>query len=376
MTQIRILQLVASSRGGGAVHVRALATQLDRLRYKVNVAMPEDGGSVTAQDFGEGISFHKVGIAGGLSLPAMLAIRTLARETDIVHVHGARAALCGRLAALSLGQRRPPVVYTIHGFAAPHYPSPRRQVLLLLERWLARVTDAWIAVSHAERDALLAERIAAASHVEVIHNGIDPTPFALAKAHRQEARRALDLNETTFVATTVCRLYRPRDFATLLRGFQRLHQAVPRSRLLIVGDGPLRDQVEATVASLALQDSVRLLGLRRDVPDILAASDVFVLASRGWEGLPLTVLEAMAASLPVVASDVGGTGEAVAHEESGYLFARGDVTALAGYLIALARDAILAHDMGQRGFWRVRESFAVQRMVDSTAQVYRRLSEA
>jgi glycosyltransferase involved in cell wall biosynthesis len=371
---IRIVQLVASSRGGGAVHVRDLAVGLDRGRFAVQVAMPEDGGSVTSQDFAVvGIPFHCVDIAGGFSWPAVLAIRGLAQEADIVHVHGARAALFGRVAALSLGQRRPRVVYTIHGFAAPHYSTPRRQVLLLVERGLAGVTDTWIGVSHAEKDALLRANVAHTDHVKVIHNGVDLTRFAMVGARRPVARKALGLDEQCFVVTTVCRLHRPRDFHTLLAAFQHVREAVPYSRLLIVGDGPLRGRVEESVSSRALQDDVQLLGLRRDVPDILAASDAFVLASQGWEGLPLTVLEAMASALPVVASDVGGTGEAIVDGQTGYLFAPGDVAALAGHLMALAGNTGLAREMGQRGLQRVRESFAVERMVGQTAQVYEQL---
>jgi glycosyltransferase involved in cell wall biosynthesis len=377
VTTIRIVQLVASSRGGGAVHVRDLAMGLDRARFAVRVAMPEDGGSVTRGDFAAGgIPFHAVGIAGGFSWRALVAIRTLAQQVDILHVHGARAALFGRLAALSLGQPRPRVVYTIHGFAAPHYPAPRRQVLLRVERSLAGLTDTWIAVSQAEKDALLGTAVARADRVEVIHNGVDLTRFAMAGARRPVARKALNVDPKAFVVTMVCRLHRPRDLCTLLRAFQRVRKAVPRSRLLIVGDGPLRGQVEEMVSSLALKDDVQLLGLRHDVPDILAATDAFVLASQGWEGLPLTVLEAMASALPVVASDVGGTGEAVIDGETGYLVAAGDAAALAGHLIALAGNSDLAQDMGQRGFRRVKESFAVERMVRQTAQVYQRLVEA
>jgi len=376
MTDIRIVELVASSRGGGAVHVRDLAVGLDRARFVVQVAMPEDGGSVAAQDFAAArIPFHSVDIAGGFSWPALLAIRALGQRADILHVHGARAGLFGRLAALLLGQRRPRVVYTIHGFAAPHYPAPRRQVLLLVEHALAGVTDTWIGVSHAEKDSLLAAKVAGTERIKVIHNGVDLTRFAMARARRAVARKALNLDRGAFVVTTVCRLHRPRDFRTLLAAFQRVREAVPYRRLLIVGDGPLWGRVEEIVSSLALQDDVQLLGLRRDVPDILAASDVFVLASQGWEGLPLTVLEAMASALPVVASDVGGTGEAIRDGETGYLFASGDVAALARHLIALAASADLAREMGQRGLQRARDSFAVERMIRQTAQVYERLME-
>ena len=372
MTPLTVLELVASSRGGGAVHVRDLSLGLDRARFAVQVAMPEDGGNVCREEFG-GVPFHRVDISAGFSSRALWRIRGLADGLDTLHVHGARAALYGRLAAMSLGRGRPRVVYTIHGFAAPHYPAPRRQMLLAVERLLSRVTDAWICVSHAERNALLAAGVADGERIQVVWNGVDVGRFDEVGEQRGEVRMKLNVPAEAFVVTTVCRLHRPRDFETLLRAFQHLRGTVPRARLLIVGDGPLRTQVEHMVVELALGEEVRLLGMRHDVPQILCAADVFVLSSRKWEGLPLTVLEAMASSLPVIASDVGGTREAVVDGESGHLVPPGDVGALAQRLRAMADDPVLARRMGQRGLRRVKEAFTVRRMVSETSALYEEL---
>jgi glycosyltransferase involved in cell wall biosynthesis len=329
--------------------------------------MPLDGGNVTAEDFAD-LPFHEVDIAAGFSLEAVRRIRALASEVDIVHMHGARAALFGRLAAL--GKGRPRVVYSIHGFAAPHYRWPKRQMLLFLEWWLGRVTDLWVCVSRAERDALLAAGLYDPNRVRVVLNGIDWRKFAGWSAQRQQTRQSIGIPTDAFVVTTVCRLYRPRDFYTLLEAFRGVRAALHDAHLLIVGDGPQRAQVEGWITSLSLQTSVHLLGLRRDVPQILGATDVFVLSSRGWEGLPLTVLEAMASGLPVVASDVGGTREAVTHQETGYLFAPGDVAALSAHVLGLATEPLLAKQMGQRGLARVRELFILERMARETADLY------
>ena len=380
MTRISVLELVASSRGGGAVHVRDLARGLDPARFAVQIGMAEDGGNVGREDFA-GISFHALDFATGFSLPAIRQLRHLLPSVDIVHLHGARAALFGRLTALTLGRRRPRVIYSIHGFAAPHYPAPRRQILLAVERALAPVTDLWICVSHAEKEALLAAGVADARRVHVIWNGIDLQRFAGSRRSldevgavlAREARLALDLPADSVVLTTICRLFRPRDFPTLLGAFQQVREKLPQAHLLIVGDGPLRPQVEEIAARLHLESAAHLLGMRRDVPQILRATDVLVLASRGWEGLPLTVLEAMASSLPVVASDVGGTREAILDGETGWLFAPGDEATLARHILTLAEDPLLAQRMGQRGLARVREHFTVQRMAWETAALYEQL---
>ena len=140
-----------------------------------------------------------------------------------------------------------------------------------------------------------------------------------------------------------------------------------------MGDGPLRSEVENQVRALQLKSSVHLLGMRRDIPRLLQASDVLVLSSRGWEGLPLTVLEAMASALPVIASDVGGTREALQDGETGYLYPPGDAATLASLLLRLAGDPALAAAMGRSGLARVRQYFGVGRMVQETAALYERL---
>ena len=371
---VEVLHLVASSRGGGASHVRDLAVGLNHLGASVVVAMPEDEGNVTCHDFqAAGIPFYPINIAAGLSWQAMRRVRGLLPCVDILHVHGARAALFGRLAAASLGRSRPRVVYTIHGFAAAHYTLPRRTALLALERGLAPTTDRWICVSYAEQEALLSAGAAERGRTRVIWNGINVQRFSGVTEARPMVRGALGIPDDALAITTVCRLHRPRDFDTLLQAFAGVHAALPHAHLLIVGEGPQRQQIEGRVSSLGLHDHVQVLGSRRDVPRILRASDLFVLSSRGWEGLPLTVLEAMAAALPVVASDVGGTREAVLDGQTGHLYPEGNAVALAQHILALAKDPALAQQMGQRGLARVRRRFTLERMAEQTAALYEQL---
>lgn len=375
MTAVRVLELVASSRGGGAAHVRDLAAGLGRLGYDVVVGMAQDGGNVQPEDLeAEGVAFQGLDIASGFSVSALTRLRGLLSDVQILHMHGARAALFGRLAWLSMPRdRRPRSVYSIHGFAAPHYSFPRKQVLLGIERLLAPATDWWVCVSHAESQALLSAGIVDPTRVQVIWNGIDTARFTPEHTSRSEVREELGLGADAYIAITICRLFRPRDFGTLLTAFRDVVLKVGSAHLLIVGDGPLRAEVESQVQALRLSSHVHLLGMRRDVPRVLQASDVLVLSSKGWEGLPLTVLEAMASALPVVASDVGGTREAVQDGETGYLYSPGDATQLAALLQRLALDPTLAAEMGRKGLARAREHFDVARMVRETAALYEQL---
>lgn len=373
MSPIRLLHLVGSSRGGGAVHVRDLALGLPATAFTVTVAMPEDGGNVTGADFTNyGSAFYRLDIAAGLSPTALLQLRQLLREKsiDILHCHGARAAFYGRLAAFTLGRRRPKVTYTIHGFAAPHYSFPRRTILLGIERVLAPLTDAVICVCEAERQAFLAIGPVPSERVHVVRNGIDVAPFRDVVVDRVAQRATLGVPPDVSLVTTISRLYHPRDFETLLRAFAMARAQSSDIHLLIAGDGPYRPQVKALISRLGLTRDVTLAGFRRDVPQILAVSEVFVLSSALWEGLPLTILEAMAVGLPVVASDVGGVGEAVVSMETGILVPAKDPKALSGALLRLLSDPQEARTMGHRGRNRVEEFFTLDRMAQETVAVY------
>ncbi|NIN63987.1 MAG: glycosyltransferase [Anaerolineae bacterium] len=370
---IRVLELVASSRGGGAVHIRDLATYLDPDRFTVTVAMPEDRGNVAGADFeARGIAFHQLEAIAGLSLKPLPKLRRLFREKqiDILHCHGARAALYGRVAAVALGESRPRIVYTIHGFAAPHYAWTRRTTLRALERLLAPLTDAVIAVSEAERKAFLRTQPLPGERIHVVLNGIDTAPYCNVVVNRPEQRAALGVPIDAQLVTTICRLYRPRDFDTLLTAFTMVRAESPNVHLLVVGDGPYRQRVEALVSKLNLIPHVTLAGFRRDIPQILAASDIFVLSTAMWEGLPLTILEAMASGLPVVASDVGGIGEEVVHQQTGMVVPPRDPPALAQALLDLLTDSQKATAMGKRGRQRVYEFFTLERMGRETMAVY------
>jgi len=374
---ITVLELVASSRGGGAVHMRDLVRHLDHGQFAVSVAMAEDGGNVTAEDFAEyEVACHRLDIAGGLRLRPLLHLRRLLQHEgyDILHCHGARAALYGRLAVALLGARRPKVIYTIHGLAAPHYTWPKRSTLLLAERLLAPLTDAFIGVCEAERAALVAAGLGPSDRAFVVRNGIDTARFKQVSPNRAECRTVLGIPASGPLITTVARMYFPKDFDTLLRAFDMVRAERPEAHLLIVGDGPYRPRVEAQIGKLDLGHNVTLAGIRRDVARILAVSDVFVLSTTEGEGLPLTILEAMASALPVVASDVAGIGEAVVHGETGIIVPPKDPTALSESVLELLTNEEKATTLGQKGLARVLESFTVEKMVRETAAIYAKLT--
>lgn len=375
MSRIRLLHLIASGRGGAASHVRDLALGLGE-GFDVGVVMPQDGGNVGPDDFARSaVGFHPLKIAHPRDWRAMVRLRSLilGQRCQILHLHGARAAFFGRLVQMSLPFPRPKLVYSVHGFMIPHYPRLRR-ALSTAQEWAQAVqVDRYIAVSHAERAALVGARFP--DRIDVVWLGIDTEAFARPQRSAEELRGELGVRTGEIVVTSVCRFFWPRDFATLIRGFARAKIRVPELRLVLVGDGPWRPQLLQHIAAHGLSGEVILPGMRQDVVELLHASDVFALTSGGGDGLPVSILEAMAAGRPVVATASDGIPEEVMHGETGLLVPKGGVSELADALVRLSEDPNLRRRWGAAGQDRVRRHFRRELMVTNMARSYRRTLE-
>lgn len=370
MAKRHILQLIASSHGGGASHLLDLVTLLPKNAFEVTVVMPEDGGNVSQEQIeAAGASFLPLPIASGFNFHAIRRVRQVVTQGrfHLIHVHGARAGLYGRLPLLTLATR-PKVVFSIHGFATPYYAFPKKQLYLGIEHLLQRVTDHTLCVAQAERDLFLSYGLSNRASSSVIYPGIQLERFTAVQP--ANIRQSLGLTKDAQLILTVCRLNIPRDFETLLTAVFQTRQSFPNLHLLIAGDGPLRGQIEAKVAALQLQNHVHLLGIRHDIPTLLAAADLFTLTSSGWEGFPISTLEAQAAGCPVVVSDAGGASEAVRHQESGLVVPKLDAAALAAAFDQLLSNDGLRKKMGKQGQRRAQALFSREKMVAGITAVY------
>ena len=298
-------------------------------------------------------------------------LRSLLRKEryDLIHVHTPVAAWLTRLAAKRTGQG--PVLYTAHGF---HFfrGAPWHYWLLFYgaERIAARWTDGLIVVNG--EDFARAQRMGfePGKNLFLVHGvGVDLSRYGEAQASREEVRAALGLPSRGLVVTCVAEFTPTKNHAQLLAAWPKVARTVPTAHLLLVGDGRLRGKLEEGAKRASLS-RVRFLGFRCDVPQILAGSDVFVLPSRR-EGLPRSVLEAMATGLPVVATDVRGNRDLVEDGVNGFLVQVGDVDGLAHALLRLLGDQDLRKRMGQAGREKA-QAYSLARVLEEMAAVYRR----
>ncbi len=272
-----------------------------------------------------------------------------------MHAHAAKAGLLTRLAA-RLAARSSSCIFTPHGWSFWAFDGVRRIAYLNIERRAARWCRAIIAVSRFERDVGLALGVGRPDRYRVIANGIDTERFALAP------------KPVPGHVVMVARFVPQKDPGAAIRAMAVLRTTQPDATLQLVGEGPLRGELEHLVDSLALRDRVDFLGERGDVPDLLAKASCFLLTTH-YEGCSLAVLEAMAAGLPVVATRVGGMAEIVAHGETGFLV-DSDPAAIARALDVLVTDSTLARRMGDAGRVEARRRLSRERMVAETQEVY------
>jgi len=366
---MRILYVTTAAEFGGApLHVLRLMKADIARGHTVGLACaPEPRLCSEARDLGVEVfpTPHFVKPIRPLrDLRAACAVLRTARsfKPDLLSAHSTKAGFAARIAGALI---RKPVVFTAHGWAFTEgKPNWHRSVFPVAERLAARHTTKIICVSEHDRNLALRFRVGRQDQLVTIHVGVDPTRFA--KMDRSAARRNLGL-EDKITVTSVVRLTRQKDPLTLLKAFETLKTD---AHLLLVGDGELRTSVEEFVVEHRLADTVHLLGERKDIPEILAASDVFVLSSR-WEGLPGAVIEAMLAGLPVVATSVGGTPELVEEGVTGFLVPCGDPQALADRLQRLLDNEGLRRSMGAKGREKALRQFTLDRMLAETEKVYR-----
>ena len=375
---LRVLHVITRMIVGGAQENTMLSCALiDRSRFASTLLTgPETGveGSLHDESTARGVRLTiEPSLVRRLSpwhdLVATIRLtRSMRRERfDIVHTHSSKAGIVGRIAAWLAGV--PVIVHTVHGWGFNRHQPPHIYWLYVwLERFCARLSPVLIVVGTPNRDEGLALGIGRPEQYRLIRSGIEIETYRDVALTRDAARARIPVPRDAFVVGSIGRLGEQKSPLDLFRAFVRLAASRPEAHLVFVGDGPQRGELESAIREAGLADRVHLTGLRRDVPELLRAFDVFALASR-WEGLPRVFPQAMAAGLPIVATSVDGAPDAVIPGETGWLVEVGDIEGMADRLTALAADPDGARRMGAAGRARV-EEFSARRMVDQLAATY------
>lgn len=364
---VHVTHLVRPADGGLRQHVRELAWGMPPDKLHMTVISPEQ--SPLLQQLPSWVVKKPLqlqdGIRPGNDLRAVFALREYIdkNDLDILHMHGAKSAFIGRMAAL-LSKRRPRLICTFHNFI-----EPNNQLLDLAfrrtEKRLSAYTDCYITVSHALARQLERDCSIFPDKIVTIHNGL---PLFTKHMTRQNARKFFNIPEDVVVVGTIARLLPEKGMADLIHAMQMVGENGYKARLVIIGDGPQRQELETMAADLA--DCILFTGTVDQASQLLTGIDIYVQSS--WrEGFGIAVLEAMWCGVPVIATDTGGLPEIVGSDgQFGLLVPVREPNQLSLQITRLIADEQLRKDLGHAGKQRAQKLFSVEHMIQHTFTLY------
>ncbi|MBS0260691.1 MAG: GT4 family glycosyltransferase PelF [Planctomycetes bacterium] len=358
--KLKVVHLVIALQFGGLEKVvYDLVRFANRQRFDVHVLCLGEVGALGASFAAAGIQVESLGVHGSGAFSAIRAARKRLRQLrpDILHTHNLAAHIVGSIAAKLSGV--PVVIQTRHGMHESHGLKQN-----LSNRLATRFTDCMVAVSGSTAEVALEKDHIPRARLEIIRNGVD------LELYRQRVGKPLPKTSRAIHAARLD--HATKDQRTLLRAMRLVVNQCPDFQLQIAGDGADRPFLESLCDELNLRPNVTFLGFRHDVHALLPEADVFVLSSV-TEGLPMTLLEAMACGLPVISTNVGGIPELVTDSETGLLVPPQSPELLAAALLELIRDPARAETLGRAGRHRVEQTFDIRRVTAQYEELYLRL---
>jgi L-malate glycosyltransferase len=346
---------------GGQSQVRYTVLGLRAIGQRA--ALVADPAGALFQRMTEGLDLVPLSTRGEIDIAAAWRLSRVLKQLrpDVVHAHDP-AGVAMAATALSITAPRPRPMFVAS--RRIEFPIARNS----FSTWKYSQVDCFLAISRAVRDRLVADRIPA-SKIEIVHEGVDVERIVALPHGNLHA--ALFLPTHSPIVGTIGALVAQKDHHTLVEAAAIVVKQVSDVRFVILGEGELRPQLEKQIKHLHLERHVFLAGFRADVLELLKDIDVFALSST-HEGMCTSLLDAMAAEKPAVATSVGGVPEVVDDTETGFLVPPRDAAALAARLVQLLKDQELTRQMGRAALARVRRVFTVERMVQQTAAAYER----
>jgi glycosyltransferase involved in cell wall biosynthesis len=364
-----ILHIVEDLKVGGLEKVLAsIVLSLDKTKYNIQVWCLARGGDTAQALIDKGISLKILNLESYYNPLNILKLGIAMKKErfQLIHAHGYFAGTFGRLAAILA--RVPAIIVHVH---STYYHYSKRN--LLIEKFLSYFTDRIICVSQAvERFVTVNERIRKEKTC-LIYNAVEPPDYLMNDQQRRKMRASLGFDAEAIIIAVVASLTANKGHGLLISSFQQIFSTHPWIRLLIVGDGPLRGQLETEVQRQQMDAAIVFTGIRKDVFELLQASDILVLPSIIREGLSLALIEAMSACLPVVGTAVGGIPEVIEDGENGFLVSPGSSEQLAEALKKLVNDQALRTGLGRRGRQIYEEKFTMPKMIQQIETLYDQL---
>lgn len=364
---VKIMRIISRLGWGGAeLRMVALLERMNRERFHTQVVCIKDPGPVAPLLEKIGIKVHHLPVKSRWSPLGLYRLRALMRreKIDIAHTHMYAAGVSGTAAARLA--RVPVVISHFHNVDMWENPGQVK-----MEKRMEPYRDRILAVSEEVRQDYIRQTKVNPAKVQTVYNGVEVEKFDIT-IDREAKRKELGLNHQDKVVGMVSRLVPQKAPEDMLHIAKRVIEEFPQVKFMYVGGGDLFLQLERQAKDMGLADKIILLGKRQDVPQLLKIMDISLLTSLK-EGFSNTILESMAAGLPVVATTVGGNAEAVVEGETGYLCAPGDIEGLSAVVLQLLKEPQRAKEMGEKGRQRVKTVFSLEKMVKDMEGLYEEL---
>ncbi len=360
----KIIHLVESLNeiGGMERIVAEIVAHLNKEEFEAEIWCVHQGGKFAEELRKQGLSVKILNISNYYNLLNILKLAWYLKRSkaDIVHTHLYFASTIGRIAGRIAGVK----VLINHVHSSYWHYSPRN---LSIERLLSKITDKIICVSDHTKDFVINHEKIKPSRVKVIYNGIS----CIDTCSRQEARQSFSVGPQEIIIISVANLLENKGHKVLLKALSLLGIQERKVKCWIVGQGAMAEELKEYARQLNLDSRIVFWGERQDVPQLLTASDIFVLASIHREGLSVSVLEAMAYQVPVIATKVGGIPEAIEDGVSGLLIAPNDPVALAAAIEELISSQEKRLEYAQAGVKKFKEKFEFKNMIVRIEKLYR-----
>ncbi|MCX5705892.1 MAG: glycosyltransferase family 4 protein [Candidatus Omnitrophica bacterium] len=361
--------------GGAQKQLLSLINSLDKSRFNLHLFTAWEGFLVEDALAISDLTFYRSKFLEPPINPindilALLEIRRFIKinKITIVHTHSSKAGIVGRLAAYFSGVKT--IVHTVHGWPFNDYQTPwLRALYIWLERISCGFTSRIIVVSCHDREVGLKNGIGEPAKYRLVRYGIDRFEFSVEAG---SIRKEFGFADSDFVIGSIACFKPQKSPEDFVRLASSVAKRVPGTKFLLVGDGQLRSSINRLISEYGLGSRITLAGWRRDIPRVISAMDIFVLTSL-WEGLPISVLEAMAAAKPVVATDTGGIREVISNGVNGFLVSRRNISQMSDVVITLLKDNGLKEALGQKAAKSITDDLSVETMSRSTENIYAEL---
>jgi len=371
---MKILQVLCGKTwGGGSVVVRAITKALIERGDQVWVFSFEAESDRRFREIGARLVRTPFWFDSITPLDALVTLHlwnVCRRERfDLVATHTSKGGFIGRIAARLAGV--PHIVHHAHGFSFNRVlKPPALRFYVALEKFAARFGDYTISVNDQHRRMAIDLNVTGPDRICTVLNGIDLAPFA--SANRTATREQLGIGKNTPLIGAVGRMAPQKGFTYLIRALPAVLKQVPEARLILVGDGPLRKELQDEAERCGMSGQVQFLEFRRDIPALLSAFDCFVQPSL-WEGLSISLIEALAAGRPIVATDIDGNREALSHEVTGLLVPPANIESLADAICRVLMNENLSARLAENAGLAAAAQFSEERMVQQNLAVYDRV---